>query len=204
MTTRIKAVRQAVGDDGSRQLIIRTVHGKGYEFVATVEEIQEDRTGVASSAESAGASIGVRVQPLIGREMLLEQLAQTIVDHRLVTLIGPGGVGKTSLAMELARTVGGQFEDGVHVVELVGVVDQDATAAALATAIDVNLRKSSSIDDAIIDLLRPRHSLLVLDNCEHLIEPVAELVARILREAPAIAIVATSREPRTGSRQMWR
>ena len=118
-----------------------------------------------------------------------------IADHRLVTLIGPGGVGKTSLAMELARTVGGQFEDGVHVVEFVGVVDQDATAAALATAIDVNLRKSSSIDDAIVDLLRPRRSLLVLDNCEHLIEPVAELVARILREAPTIAIVATSREP---------
>jgi predicted ATPase len=97
--------------------------------------------------------------------------------------------------MELARTVGGQFEDGVHVVEFVGVVDEDATAPALATAIDVNLRKSSSIDDAIVDLLRPRHSLLVLDNCEHLIEPVAELVARILREAPTISIVATSREP---------
>ena len=171
------------------------MHGKGYEFVATVEEVEEGRTGVALSPVVTGASIGVRVQPLIGRELLLEQLAEMIVDHRLVTLIGPGGVGKTSLAIELARTVGGQFEDGVHVVEFVGVVDQDATAAALATAIDVNLRKSSSIDDAIIDLLRPRHSLLLLDNCEHLIEPVAELVARILRGAPTIAIVATSREP---------
>ena len=147
------------------------------------------------SPAATGTSIGVRVQPLIGREALLGQLAEMIIDHRLVTLVGPGGVGKTSLAMELARTVGGQFEDGVHVVELVGVVDKDATAAALATAIDVNLRKSSSIDDAIVDLLRPRHSLLVLDNCEHLIEPVAELVARILREAPTISIVATSREP---------
>ena len=195
LTTRIKAVRQAVGDDGSQQLIIRTVHGKGYEFVATVEEVEERRTEVALSPVATGATIGVRVQPLIGRDALLEQLAEMIVDHRLVTLIGPGGVGKTSLAMELARMVGGQFEDGVHVVELVGVVDQDATAAALATAIDVNLRKSSSIDDAIVDLLRPRHSLLVLDNCEHLIEPVAELVARILREAPTVAIVATSREP---------
>jgi len=118
-----------------------------------------------------------------------------IGDGRLVTLVGPGGVGKTALAMELARTVGDQFGDGVHVVELVSVVDEDATAAALATAIDVNLRKSSSIDDAIVELLRSRHSLLVLDNCEHLIEPVAELVARILREAPTVSIVATSREP---------
>jgi predicted ATPase/DNA-binding winged helix-turn-helix (wHTH) protein len=195
LTTRIKAVRKAVGDDGRQQLIIRTVHGKGYEFVAPVVEIEEDRTEAATSPVATGASIGVRVQPLIGREAMLEELAEMIAVHRLVTLIGPGGVGKTSLAMELARTVGGRFEDGVHVVELVGVIDEDATAAALATAIDVNLRKSSSIDDAIIDLLRPRHSLLVLDNCEHLIEPVAVLVSRILREAPTIAIVATSREP---------
>jgi len=152
LTTRIKAVRQAVGDDGSQQLIIRTVHGKGYEFVATVEEIEEGRTGVALSTVATGASIGVRVQPLIGRETLLDQLAEMITDHRLVTLIGPGGVGKTSLAMELARTVGGRFEDGVHVVEFVSVIDPDATAAALATAVDVNLRKSSSIDDAIVDV----------------------------------------------------
>src|SRR6202161_3887093 len=125
LTTRIKAVRQAVGDDGSQQLIIRTVHGKGYEFVATVEEfeeVEERRNEVALAPGTAGASVGVRVTPLIGREALLKQLAEMIVDHRLVTLIGPGGVGKTSLAMELARTVGGQFEDGVHVVGLVGGV----------------------------------------------------------------------------------
>jgi predicted ATPase len=204
LTTRIKAVRQAVGDDGRQQSIIRTVHGKGYEFVATVEEVEEGQPKTAMSRAGPRTSIGFRLQPLIGRESSLEQLAEMITDHRLVTLVGPGGVGKTSLGMELARTIGDQFEDGVHVVELVGVVDEDATAAALATAIDVNLRKSSSIDDAIIDLLRPRHSLLVLDNCEHLIEPVARLVARILREAPDVSIVATSQEPLavTGER-LW-
>src|SRR6202034_2868967 len=109
LTTRIRAVRQAAGDDGSQQSIIRTVHGKGYEFVATVEEIDEGRPEVVLSPTPTGASIGVRVQPLIGREALLEQLAETVADHRLITLIGPGGVGKTSLVMELARTVAGQF-----------------------------------------------------------------------------------------------
>ena len=175
LTSRIRAARQAIGDDGTQQSIIRTVHGKGYEFIAVVEEA-DDGNGVAIiSPAPTVASIGVHVQPLIGRETLLEQLAVMTVNHRLVTLIGPGGVGKTALGMELARIIGGRFEDGVHVVEFVGVVDKDATAAALATAIDVNLRKSSSIDDAIVDLLRPRHSLLILDNCEHLIEPVAQL-----------------------------
>lgn len=195
LTTRIKAVRQAVGDDGSRQSVIRTAHGKGYEFVATVDEHRPDETVAAPSPPSPGPSIGVPVQPLIGRATLLAQLGDLVGDGRLVTLVGPGGVGKTALAMELARTVGSSFGDGVHVVELTSVVDEDATAAALATAIDVNLRKSSSIDDAIVELLRPRHSLLVLDNCEHVIEPVARLVARILREAPTISVVATSREP---------
>ncbi len=195
LTTRIRAARQAIGDDGTQQSIIRTVHGKGYEFVASVEEVGADPDTAAVSPSAAKTSIGVRMQPLIGREALLEQLAKMSINQRLVSLIGPGGVGKTSLGMELARSIGGRFQDGVHVVEFVGVVDKDATAAALATAIDVNLRKSSSIDDAIVDLLRPRNSLLLLDNCEHLIEPVAELVARILREAPSISIIATSREP---------
>jgi DNA-binding winged helix-turn-helix (wHTH) protein len=81
LTTRIKAVRKAVGDDGSQQLIIRTVHGKGYEFIATVEDIEEGSAEVALSPVVAGASIGVRVQPLIGRDALLEQLAEMIADR---------------------------------------------------------------------------------------------------------------------------
>jgi predicted ATPase len=86
----------------------------------------------------------------------------------------------------------------------VSVVDEEATSAAFATAIDVSLRRSSSIDDAIAEMLRPRNSLLLLDNCEHLIEPVAALVSRILREAPSVSIVATSREPlAVAGEQVW-
>ena len=89
-------------------------------------------------------------------------------------------------------------------IELVRVVNEDATAAAFATAIDVNLRRSSSIDDAIVEMLRPRCSLLLLDNCEHLVEPVAGLVARILREAPTVSVLATSREPlAVPGEQVW-
>jgi predicted ATPase/DNA-binding winged helix-turn-helix (wHTH) protein len=193
LTTRIKSARQAVGDDGNRQSIIRTVHGKGYEFVAVVEVVEVSAPTDRNAATTAG--LPAAVQPLIGRELLLGLLVDALAERRLVTLVGPGGVGKTSVAFELARTVEGNYADGVHAVELVSVVDEDATLTAFATAIDVNLPRQSSIDDAILAMLRPRHCLLLLDNCEHLVEPVAALVSRILREAPSVAIVATSREP---------
>ncbi len=203
LTTRIKAVRQAVGDDGNRQAIIRTVHGKGYEFVAAVDSAPG--TGGGAEASAPGITpLEIALQPLIGREAELDQLVATLASHRLVTLVGPGGVGKTALGFELARSAAAAYADGVHVVELVRVVDEDATADAFATAIDVNLRRRSSIDDAIVEMLRPRHSLLLLDNCEHLVEPVAALVNRILRETPSVSIVATSREPlAVPGEQLW-
>ena len=109
--------------------------------------------------------------------------------------MGTGGVGKTSVGFELARTVAGGYPDGVFVVELVSVVDRNATLGAFATALDVNTPQQSSIDDAIVDMLRPRHALLLLDNCEHLVELVGPLVESILRAAPRVSVVATSREP---------
>ncbi len=193
LTTRIKSARQAVGDDGNRQSIIRTVHGKGYEFVAAVNVVEA--TSIAERDTAPVDRLPAALQPLIGRELLLDLLVGALAEHRLITLVGPGGVGKTSLAFELARTVATKYPDGVHVVELVSVVDEDATVTAFATAIDVNLARESSIDDAILAMLRTCHCLLLLDNCEHLVEPVAALVSRILREAPDVAIVATSREP---------
>ena len=195
LTTRIKSVRQALGDDGSRQAIIRTVHGKGYEFIATVETLGspslEDKTPVPPSDPMLPAAM----QTLIGRESLLERLATALREHRLITLVGPGGVGKTSVGLELARRIANGYPDGVKLVELVAVGDEDATLEAVATAIDVNFRRGSSIGDAIIETLRLRCSLVVLDNCEHLVEPVASLASRIIREAPDVSIVATSREP---------
>ncbi len=203
LTTRIKAVRRAVDDDGSRQAIIRTVHGKGYEFIAPIEAMP-GADSAASSPRPTIAGLETAIQPLIGREPLLALLVDALAGHRLITLVGPGGVGKTSLGLELARRAAAGYSDVVHVVELVSVVDREATSAAVATAIDVSLRRSSSIDDAIVEMLRPRHSLLLLDNCEHLIEPVAALVSRILSEAPRVSIVATSREPlAVAGEQVW-
>ncbi len=198
LTTRIKSARQAVGDDGTRQAVIRTVHGKGYEFIADVRVVDEpvpahDRT--TSGPPPSRSQLPLALQSLVGREDLLTSLAEDLAMSRLVTLVGTGGVGKTSVAYELARRVERRYRDGVHIVELVTVMDDDAAAEAFATALDVNTGQLTSIEDAIVDMLRPRQALLVLDNCEHLVEPVAALVGRILRSAPQVSILATSREP---------
>ncbi len=197
LTTQIKSVRQAVGDNGAAQRVIRTVHGKGYEFVADVHTVDEADPGGGSvdSVDGTAPSLPVAVQGLIGRATLLESLVGEVAKHRLVTLVGTGGVGKTSVAFELARTIAANYVDGVFPVELVTVLDEGATLDAFATALDVNTRQRGSIEDAIVDMLRPRNTLLLLDNCEHLVESVAELVNRIMRAAPGVSIVATSREP---------
>jgi predicted ATPase/DNA-binding winged helix-turn-helix (wHTH) protein len=199
LTTRIKSLRQAIGDDGTGQRVVRTVHGKGYEFIADVRVVD----GLAGSTSSTSAGpvtsnrsvLPSKVHDLVGREPLLEQLQHALSGCRLLTLVGTGGVGKTSVAYELARRISAGFRDGVHVVELVTVSDANAAAEAVATALDVFSPQATPVEDAIVDMLTARHALLVLDNCEHLVDRVAALVSRILAAAPDVSILTTSREP---------
>lgn len=197
LTSRLKSARRAVGDDGTRQAVIRTVHGKGYEFVADVRVV-DGRSGDDHGHDhptDAPHELPVALQRLIGRDEFLAALIDELGENRLVTLVGSAGVGKTSLGLELARAVAPQYADGVFLVELVTVGDRDAAFASLAGALGVNTGLGVSIEDAIVGMLRGRNALLLLDNCEHLVEPIADVVERILRAAPLVSIVATSREP---------
>lgn len=197
LTSRIKSARRAVGDDGTAQQVIRTVHGRGYEFVAAVDETDDnvtDRAAPKGRTDSLRPGLPLPIQRLIGRDELLERLAQEIDEWRLVSIVGPAGVGKTSMVLELGRQVATATRDGVHLVELVTVSDKAGALAAVATTLDVSNRQRTSLEDAIVDVLQSRQAVLILDNCEHLIEPIAALVDRILRAAPDVTVVTTSRE----------
>jgi predicted ATPase len=115
--------------------------------------------------------------------------------RRLVTLTGPGGVGKTRLAVEMASLTTDEFPDGVWMVELASVAEPDAVLGAVAAALGVIAQDGLPLGDSVVDWLEERRLLLILDNCEHVLAPIGELVARIGARVPTVTVLVTSREP---------
>ena len=140
-------------------------------------------------------SIPAETTPLVGRERDLELAARLFESARILTLFGPGGVGKTRLVHRLAKSVEADFSDGIRLVELAPLRDQSAVAAAVGDALDAQQRPNRSLPDSIVEMLASRQLLLVLDNCEHVLDTTSELVELILRWCPNVRVLATSREP---------
>ena len=156
-------------------------------------------TGVGRSAPATAAG-GVHGFPaaltsFIGRAEPVRQVAGLLEQHRLVTVTGPGGAGKTRLAGEVARRVAGRFADGVWLAELATVADPDQVAAAAAVALGVREQSGIPAAEALVRVLGRQQLLLVLDNCEHVIGAAAALCAALLAACDDVKILATSREP---------
>ena len=142
---------------------------------------------------------------LVGRSDEVARLLTQLRGDRLVTLTGPGGVGKTRLALRAAGELWDTFDGEVFVVELAPVHDPASTVAAIATAVDVQRRQHLTIEETLVEYLRARRVLLVLDNCEHLRSTVAPLADRLLGLCPEVTVLATSREVLgLPSEQVWR
>ncbi len=141
----------------------------------------------------------------IGRGDELREVTKLIAGQPMVTILGTGGVGKTRLALEAASASIGVFADGAWLVELAAVDDPALVAPRVASALGLEDDPSRPSIDVIVDHLRDRHLLLVLDNCEHLLDPVAELVEAALRSSEGSTVLATSREPlRIRGETTWR
>ena len=141
---------------------------------------------------------------LIGREAELADLATVLKAHRLVTLIGVGGVGKTRLALEVATRLADSFPDGVWVVELAALGDPAAVPEAVAAVLGIAQQAGLSVAESVTAALEGRKRLLVIDNCEHVLDAAADMIGSILQHSATVTVVATSREGlRLADEQLW-
>ncbi len=141
----------------------------------------------------------------IGRESEIGEVRRLLAQHRLVTLTGVGGIGKSRLAMELGRTLAGDYADGAWLAELGAVEDAARVVSAVATVFGVKEQRRRELMDLLADFFEPKHLLLILDNCEHLTEACADLVQTLLGRCPDLQVLATSRERlRVAGECAWR
>jgi len=204
----IHALRKALGRE--RDLIL-TVPGQGYRFVGQLQELQQrelpaekavdpkrrsySRGGASSDPPQTLTNLPSVVSPLIGRSAELAELSALISRRRLVTLTGPGGVGKSRLALELAHRLLPHFPDGVWVTELAPLSDPKLIGAAVVATLGLQIRAPELSGTRLAAALASKQMLLVLDNCEHVVDAAASFVEDLLRAASALQIVTTSREP---------
>jgi predicted ATPase/DNA-binding CsgD family transcriptional regulator len=148
-------------------------------------------------AAATGSTHGfpAALSSFVGRAGAVDEIAGHLGQYRLVTVTGPGGSGKTRLAGEVARQVACRFADGVWLAELAAVRDPAQVAAAVAVALGIRELPAVAAGDALAHALAGRQLLLVLDNCEQVIDAAAELCARLLLSADDVRVLATSREP---------
>jgi len=137
----------------------------------------------------------VQLTSFVGRGAQMTDLEKLLVDNRLVTLTGAGGAGKTRLSIEIAARIGAEFGDGVWYVDLAPITHPGVVVVAVARALGLPDQPGRSTMDTLLRFVRDRQMLVVLDNCEHLLDASAELVVALLGAAPGLTLLATSREP---------
>src|SRR5712675_2161458 len=188
----LSALRKALGDGQFGNKYIASIQGHGYSFIAPVARLpaDSDRRNASSGLSNLPPALG----RMIGRDdvvLEIQSLLQT--EQRLITILGAGGIGKTTVALSVGHGALADFSGAAFFVDLSTVNDKEHLIGAIASAVGLD---SQLVDpkEALLNFLRPRRVLIILDSCEHLIEKTAEIADHILQNTPDIYILATSRE----------
>ncbi|HSM44339.1 MAG TPA: BTAD domain-containing putative transcriptional regulator, partial [Acidimicrobiia bacterium] len=150
--------------------------------------------GPAQIAQQRLHNLPARLTSLVGRSQDVSRVVDLLSEHRLLTITGPGGVGKTSLAVACGQELMGRFEDGIWFVELAAITDPALVPVEIARSLSLDIGDRPT-PELICEVFADRRMVLVMDTCEHLIDAVAATIATLLRKAPELRVIATSREP---------
>ena len=188
-------LRRAFDDDASQPRFLHTVHGAGYRFIGVVDRVPL-RGGAtrATFGPPAFARLPARLDRLIGRERDIAKLVDLLGHHRAVTVIGPGGMGKTQCALEVAREVAPEFPDGVWFFDLSPLERPLDWLMALARSLQVPAGDTSTLLAETIAALAKRRVLLLLDNCDRVAPGIGELVFELLRACQHLRVLTTSQQ----------
>src|SRR5712691_2077272 len=184
----IAAIRAVLGDDARKPIFIETLSRRGYRFIAPVTED-------ASARSSRPTNLPEAVSELIGREAELGEVTALARAHRLVSLVGAGGIGKTRLGLEVARHLLPRFPDGVFVAELGPLSSPELVPTTVASVLGLTDVAGTASPERVAGAIRAKRLLLVIDNCEHVIDAAAGMAETLLRAGPSVSLLATSREP---------
>jgi len=186
----IAGLRKALGDRVSGARYVKTLSRKGYCFVAPVSE---SRGPSARSGSEQSHNLPPRLARMIGREHLVQSVKDLLAAQRFVSIIGPGGIGKTTLAVSVGHVLLADFIGAIRFLDLGPIHDSLLVASTVASTLGL-LVQSNDPKTSLLAFLRDKRILLILDSCDHVIEPVAELAELIFSECVDVHLLATSRE----------
>jgi predicted ATPase/DNA-binding winged helix-turn-helix (wHTH) protein len=189
----VAAIRKALRDGQFGNRYIANIKGRGYSFVGTVVRLEDGKDGGSNSPNFRGR-LPTRPLMLIGRDEAARLLRDLVSAYRVVTLTGPGGIGKSSLAIEVGHGILGDFQGGGWFVELASLADEDLVPSAVASVLGLKLMGGAISAEAVAQAIGDANLLLILDNCEHVIDAAAELAEAVVRFCPRVSVLATSRE----------
>jgi predicted ATPase/DNA-binding winged helix-turn-helix (wHTH) protein len=194
LQVQISTLRKTLDREGTGENWIVTVPGRGYRLLGVGNAGSHADSPPAKPAPALHSNLPQLTNPLIGREHDVAEIEALLSRHRLVTLVGAPGVGKTSLSLQAGENLWAGFRDGARFVELTPLDRDELVGEAVAAAFGLPVQGQMPATEAITALLRSRRVLLILDNCEHVIAAVARLADVILKMCPGVVLLATSRE----------